>query len=56
MLRGVASLSAAHFVGGVIMPNLVSPVDSLAKVQAYRQAITEIFKEAVFTPYMTLFF
>ncbi len=56
MLRTVAPLSAAHFAGGVIMPNLVSPVDSLEKVRAYRRAITDACEEKVFTPYMTLFF
>ena len=56
MLKAVAPLSAAHFAGGVIMPNLVLPVDSLEKVTAYRKAIEEACGEAVFRPYMTLFF
>ncbi|NQV35917.1 MAG: dihydroorotase [Phycisphaeraceae bacterium] len=56
MLKAVAPLSAAHFAGGVIMPNLVSPVDSLEKVTAYEKAIGEACVEATFRPYMTLFF
>lgn len=56
MLKAVAPLSAAHFAGGVIMPNLMVPVDSLEKVSAYNQAIRDACGEAVFTPYMTLFF
>ncbi len=56
MLKAVAPLSAAHFAGAVIMPNLVSPVDSLDKVTAYQKAIQDACGEAVFRPYMTLFF
>jgi len=56
MLKAVAPLSAAHFAGAVIMPNLISPVDSLEKVQAYTQAIVDACGAEVFRPYMTLFF
>ena len=56
MLRLVAPFSAAQMAGGVIMPNLVAPVDSLARLRAYRAAITEACGPAVFTPYLTLFF
>lgn len=56
MLSLVAPLSAAQMAGGVIMPNLVQPVDSLEKLRAYRAAIIEACGPAVFTPYMTLFF
>jgi len=56
MLDRVAPLSAAHFAGAVIMPNLVSPVDSLEKVHAYYRAIRAACGEVVFEPYMTLFF
>jgi dihydroorotase len=56
MLDLVAPLSAAHFAGAVIMPNLVSPVDSLEKVHAYRRAIRAACGTVVFEPYMTLFF
>jgi dihydroorotase len=56
MLKAVAPLSAAHFAGGVVMPNLMSPVDSLEKATTYRKAIEEACGEAVFRPYMALFF
>ena len=39
MLELVAPFSAAQFAGGVIMPNLVQPVDTLERVEAYRAAI-----------------
>ena len=56
MLQTVAPLSAEAFAGGVIMPNLLQPVDSLDKVRAYRKTIAAACGDAVFTPYMTLFF
>ena len=56
MLKTVAPLSAATFAGGVIMPNLVPPVDSLDRLEAYRQEILDGIKGHVFEPYMTLFF
>ena len=56
MLQTVAPSSAEAFVGGVMMPNLLQPVDSLDKVRAYRKAIAAACGDAVFTPYMTLFF
>ena len=56
MLKTVAPLSAAHFAGGVIMPNLVAPVDSLEKVTAYSRAIEVACGETLFKPYMTAFF
>jgi dihydroorotase len=56
MLHLVAPLSAAQMAGGVIMPNLIQPVDSLEKLRAYRAAITQVCGPAVFTPLMTLFF
>ncbi len=56
MLATVAPYSAAHFAGGVIMPNLVSPVDSLKKVINYRKEIQAACKNHLFMPYMTLFF
>ena len=39
MLTLVAPFSATQFAGGVIMPNLLRPVDSLARMRAYRAAI-----------------
>jgi len=56
MLRLVAPFSAAQFAGGVVMPNLVQPVDSLARMRAYRSAILEACGTESFTPLMTLFF
>jgi len=56
MLKTVAPLSAKDFAGGLVMPNLVPPVTDLAMVRAYRQRIEEAMGEAVFKPYMTLFF
>lgn len=56
MLALVAPFSAAQFAGGVVMPNLVEPVDSLTRLRAYRAAIRTACGEAAFEPYMTLFF
>lgn len=56
MLQVVAPLSAKPFAGGVIMPNLMSPVDSLEKVLQYQSQITTVCADNSFTPYMTLFF
>lgn len=56
MLQLVAPLSAAHFAGAVVMPNLQSPVDSQQKLSTYRRAIVEAAGDDSFTPYMTLFF
>ena len=56
MLNLVAPFSAAQFAGGVVMPNLVQPVDTLSRVRAYRAAIRKACGSEPFTPYMTLFF
>jgi dihydroorotase len=56
MLALVAPLSAAVFAGGVIMPNLVPPVDNLARLEQYRAEIVAATAGLVFEPYMTLFF
>ncbi len=56
MLATVAPLSAQPFAGAVIMPNLVPPVDSIERLQWYRQAILDTIDGAVFEPYMALFF
>ena len=56
MLHLVAPFSAAQFAGGVVMPNLVQPVDTLARLRAYRAAIRHACGAETFTPYMTLFF
>lgn len=56
MLQNVAPYSTEPFAGAVIMPNLVSPVDSLTKVRDYKKAILACKGTEEFTPYMTLFF
>lgn len=56
MMRNVTPFSAAPFAGGVIMPNLISPVDSLEKLRAYKKEIVECEGTDKFSPYMTLFF
>ena len=56
MLQLVAPLSAKPFAGAVIMPNLISPIDSLPKLEQYRKEITTACAEERFEPYMTLFF
>ena len=56
MLKTVAPHSATPFSGAVIMPNLVEPVDTLAKLVAYRTEILNAVGNESFEPYMTLFF
>ena len=60
MLRLTAPLSAAHFAGAVVMPNLVPPVKGIASLGAYaervRTAIEEVDENCAFAHYMTLFF
>ncbi|SDP53050.1 dihydroorotase [Desulforhopalus singaporensis] len=56
MLARIAPLSSMSFAGGVIMPNLKEPVDTLEKVHGYRKAIEEQCNPDEFTPYMTAFF
>lgn len=56
MLSLVAPFSAAQFAGGVVMPNLVQPVDSLERLRHYRQQILTACAGEPFTPLMTLFF
>ncbi len=56
MLQAVAPMTTASFAGAVIMPNLVSPVDSPAKVRRYKEQIEAAGKSASFAAYMTLFF
>jgi len=56
ILTNVAPLSAADFAGGVIMPNLMSPVNTLEKVQQYRKNIEDNCGGHLFHPFMTLFF
>lgn len=56
MLQIVAPLTTAFFAGAVIMPNLVSPVDSPAKVLRYKEQIEIAGNSSSFAAYMTLFF
>ncbi|MBX0326626.1 dihydroorotase [Oscillochloris sp. ZM17-4] len=56
MLDLVAPLSARDFAGAVVMPNLVPPVDSLARLEAYGAAVRAATAGHVFAPSMTLFF
>ena len=56
MLDLTVPLSADHFAGAVIMPNLVVPVDSLGHLRDYRKAIEFYCHDKNFRPYMTLFF
>ena len=55
MLGQVAPYTARDFAGAVVMPNLLSPVTSLAAVHTYRDQILSCCLGHVFTPYMTLF-
>ncbi len=56
MMKLVAPLSGETFAGGLIMPNLVPPVDCLELVHAYRERIEAALGEHTFKPYMALFF
>ncbi len=56
MLDLTVPSTADHFAGAVIMPNLVTPIDSLDYLNSYRQAIEFYCHDKNFTPYMTLFF
>lgn len=56
MLKLVAPLSADHFAGAVIMPNLINPITDLEAVKNYRKDILAYCPARNFIPYMTLFF
>ncbi len=56
MLQAVTPATSSCFAGAVIMPNLVSPIDSLKKVRMYKEQINAAAHAASFTPHMTLFF
>ncbi len=56
MLKLVAPLSSLSFAGGIIMPNLVPPVDTKESLLAYKSRIQEAIKDDLFDPMMTLFF
>ncbi len=55
MLGLVAPLSARTFAGGVIMPNLVPPVDNAKRLDDYEKEVRLGTGDLVFEPYMTLF-
>ena len=55
MLRRVAPLSARTFAGGVIMPNLVPPVDNFDRLERYATEVRTAVAGHAFEPYMTLF-
>ncbi|MDD5372021.1 MAG: dihydroorotase [Sulfurimonas sp.] len=56
MLETVAPLSAYSFSGGIIMPNLVPPIETLEDVKAYKARIRAAVPNDYFEPYMTLFY
>lgn len=56
MLENVAPLSAYSFSGGLIMPNLVPPIQTLEDVKAYKERIMATIPNDYFEPYMTLFY
>ncbi len=56
MLQEVAPFTCSCFAGAVIMPNLVSSVDTLAKMRRYREEIDKAAQSDCFAAYMTLFF
>ena len=55
MLKLVAPLSAKTFAGGVIMPNLVPPVDHISRLIIYEEEINKAIIGHGFQPYMALF-
>lgn len=56
MLERVTPLTADHFAGAIIMPNLVPPVDNLERLLWYRDQINAAKGDATFDPLMMLFF
>lgn len=55
MARVVVPLSAEHFSGGIVMPNLVPPVDRKERLLGYQAEIDALTKDSGFTPLYTLF-
>ena len=55
VLSAVAPLSAKHFAGAVVMPNLIPPVDSMERLMQYKADIYSAINGAVFKPYLTAF-
>ncbi|MBI2794378.1 MAG: dihydroorotase [Ignavibacteria bacterium] len=56
MLDAVAPLSAKYFAGGVVMPNLIPPINSIERLLWYKAEVKRATAPYVFEPYMTLFF
>lgn len=56
MMERVTPLTADHFAGAIIMPNLVPPVDNLERLLAYRDQINASKGAVTFDPLMMLFF
>lgn len=56
MLSVVAPLTAHHFSGAVIMPNLLPPVDTIERLDWYTEEVRSAVLGQTFEPYMTLFF
>ena len=56
MMERVTPLTAEHFSGAIIMPNLVPPVDNLDRLQKYRDQINVAKGDTTFDPLMMLFF
>ena len=56
MMKLVAPLSSKNFAGGLIMPNLVPPIDTKDALLSYKNRILNSIGDDDFIPYMTLFF
>ena len=56
MAQTVIPLSSSAFAGGVVMPNLVPPVDNIERLQGYIREIKTCLGRDTFEPYMTVFF
>ena len=56
MMKLVAPLSSKSFAGGLIMPNLVPPIDTKDALLSYKNRILNSIGDDDFIPYMTLFF
>lgn len=56
MLDLVAPLTAQHFAGAVIMPNLLPPVDTVERLHWYTSEVRRATSGYAFEPFMTLFF
>lgn len=55
MLEVTAPLSAEHFSGAVIMPNIAPPIKTAQEMLEYRDRIIEACKRDDFLPLMTLY-